>query len=78
MSGRITTDTGSMSVKDVVRQNITRYEHNADAIDDSRSNMAAFHLRPGQKWYRMPRREDEQQPAPAVDVEEDDPVQMWT
>ena len=77
MSGRITTATGSMLVKDVVRQNITRYEHNADAIDEAWQQIQDDGISP-EAWAEVApnaeemRREDEQRPVPAAEVEEDD------
>ena len=68
-----------MSVKDVVRQNITRYEHNADAIDEAWQQIQDDGISP-EAWAEVApnaeevRREDEQQPVPAAEVEEDDPL----
>ena len=79
MSGRITTAAGSMSVKDIVRQNITMYEHNADAIDEAWQQIQDDGISP-EAWAEVApnaeelRREDEQRPVPAAEVEEDDPL----
>ena len=79
MSGRITTATGSMSVKDVVKQNITKYEHNADTIDEAWQQIQDDGISP-EAWAEVApnaeelRRDDEQRPVPAAEVEEDDPL----